>query len=178
MIARPDPDLLARIQWARTCFHLSLAEMAEELRITPEWLSKLANGHHPPSYNIGLRFEAFLRERKVDAKSFGRPTSAPTASAEPNDSVTAAMIKGIIDLRYRRLLSTAGDDHARLCWIAERLAALMTVDHTVASKTKRQASRVATDSAKGKDGVSANGKIVRQRERKAFLRERFRAIAV
>src|SRR5262249_4291252 len=97
-------------------FDLQLADLAGELRITPEWLSKILNGHHPISYNVGLRFEDFLRRRGADPELFAREVA-------PNPAPATAL-RAKIDREYRRLLKEAGDDPAKLDRIAAHVAQL------------------------------------------------------
>jgi len=78
------PLLKDRLQDALKALDIPKQEMASELRITPEWLSKILNGHHQGSEDIGLRLEDLLRRRGIESTSIKRDsgnTRIPTAGS-------------------------------------------------------------------------------------------------
>lgn len=122
MISRPAPDLPEQLARARRKFRLSLAEFAAELHIRPEWLSKIVNGHVQPSYNIGLRFEAFLRRSGIDPAAFSSGEAGGTVKAEPEDQATR--LSSDIFALCRLLVDSAGNDVVRLELIFNELRGL------------------------------------------------------
>jgi transcriptional regulator with XRE-family HTH domain len=122
MIRRPDPDLIIRLATARKIFDLKLAELAEELHVTPEWLSKLMNRHQPPSYNIGLRFEAFLRARGAEPETFGRKNVGLAPKSQEGEPFA---LRTTIAVNHKKLLHAAGADCKRLRWLAQQFRRLV-----------------------------------------------------
>lgn len=167
MISRPENDLVARINKARAAFHLTLAQMADELRITPEWLSKLANGHFPPSYNIGLRFDSFLTKRGVDPATFGRE-SASQADV-PAISNQARLIRSTIEGHVGKLLWEAGEDLDRLKWVTDGLSGLVTAQQRSDPRAEQKKERTKE--------VRPVPVHPRELNRTAILRSRYAAIA-
>lgn len=137
MVLRPDSrELVRRIRNAKNTLRLSQSEMAAELRIRSEWLSKIMNGHQPPSYNIGLRFEDFLRRHRLAVDASGVTEMLPTFPDRPNHRVSSAKLRAEVFLRFSRLIAAAQNKPQRLAWIAEQLRT--TVAIPAAWKKKRQ----------------------------------------
>ena len=139
MILRPDQKaLLARLKETRHAFRLQLAELADELHITPEWLSKIFNGHHPASYNIGLRLDDFLRRQGLNPTkietSKGRVALRKIYARKSSAEVRRTEIRQA----YARLLSRARNDPKRLTWIARKLQAHLAVSESWKSSSKRK----------------------------------------
>jgi hypothetical protein len=96
--------------------------MAKELRITPEWMSKILNGRVTGSPDIGLRLDDFIRRRGVE------PTSIEThevssgvivEEAEPGDASGELLTKA--RRHFEELLLAAKGEHQRLGWIVEQM---------------------------------------------------------
>lgn len=123
MIHRPEPKaLVERIKKAQKAYGLNSAEMAGELKITAEWLSKILNGHARPSYNIALRFEAFARRQsgtqsQVDGGSI-------QARAKKPKSQNAAL-RANIRVQYCRLRGLAGNHPERLALLSQKFDSLL-----------------------------------------------------
>jgi len=62
-------SLKIRILAAAAALALNQQQMAALLKITPEWLSKIARGHVAGSEDIGLRLDAALRSQGIEPTS-------------------------------------------------------------------------------------------------------------
>lgn len=142
MISRPNPTtLVARLKKARNAFGLNLREMAAELRITPEWLSKILNGHERPSYNIGLRLDDFLRRGGVNWSDVERD-KASRSLGKFGQSATAKALRTEIRLNYCRLLGGAGNDTEQLRRIAKQFQTMLSKPgQSTGAKKKRRSGK-------------------------------------
>ncbi len=111
-----------RIERAQKAFSLSAIEMAAGLRITPEWLSKIMNGHVEGSDNIGLRLDEFVRQRGVEPSSLAKVEGTSTHVAEtPAGYGPAATLRAEIQRFIALSIQAAGDDVGKLGWLREQL---------------------------------------------------------
>lgn len=180
-VQRPSADLLARICHARRTFNLSIQQMAVELRIRPEWLSRIVNRHQPVSYNIGLRFDDFLRRQGVDPERFARGTAEISATAARLGP--ALELRKTIEANVRALVDSAGSDLVRLEQIAQWSAAFLKPPTEPNAQPKLSPARSRPTEPKvaiievprHPDNRSAGGG--RERERRDALAERFRVWA-
>lgn len=82
--------LRERLAFAQKEFGLTAAQLAKELRITPEWLSKIANDRAVGSPDIGLRLEAFIRAKGIEPASFFSADSVQSDYRKSGSSVAGA----------------------------------------------------------------------------------------
>jgi transcriptional regulator with XRE-family HTH domain len=61
---------------------MTAAQLAKELRITPEWLSKISNRRAEGSADIALRLDAFLRRTGIEPDSILLSESNSTIAEE------------------------------------------------------------------------------------------------
>lgn len=115
---------LDRIKETQRQLDLTNRDMAKELRVSEFWLSKVLNGHRPPSDDLMLRLEDLQRRRKLvlgaTADGIQDKLDEPGPDGPlPVDPVDE--LKERIYQHYSRLIRAAGDDVQRLGWIAEQL---------------------------------------------------------
>lgn len=121
MSSNTAPTLRERIERVQKLLKLTAGQMAAELRITPEWLSKITNGRVQGSDDIGLRLDEFLRRKGIELSS--------KADAEPGSILRTPHHGGAgkaaqeIRDELETLLRQADSDPDRLGWIREQFRA-------------------------------------------------------
>ena len=91
-MSRPTPSLSDRLVEARETLRISQAELARRLRVTPEWMSRVINGHHPGSVDLELRLaDLLVRERSARATAVAEegPSDAPLTQHGEREHVVA-----------------------------------------------------------------------------------------
>lgn len=91
--------------------------MAAALKITPEWLSKIINGHVTGSDDIGLRLDVLLRERGlVAALTFSEVSSTSRPPGVADESIEQTLRRD-----FEILVAAAAGDRDRLGWVRVQL---------------------------------------------------------
>jgi hypothetical protein len=124
--------------------------MAVELRITPEWFSKIINGKVAPSEDIGLRLDDFIRRRRLEPGSIPQIEASSSLHEGPQAPYgTISQIKQELRDRFETLLIGAHEDRDRLGWIGEQLRAHLTPPkHWLSDdEINRRALELATESS-------------------------------
>lgn len=121
--------LRERLKRAQKHLGLNATQLADELDITPEWLSKIVNGRVAGSGDIGLRLDAFLRNRGLEPRSILElePASIEgdaVAEDRGHYSVPADQLRQSIRAEAEKAILSAGNDIGRLGWLLEELRSL------------------------------------------------------
>lgn len=112
-----------RLKDAQTRLGLTAAQLARDLKITPEWLSKIINKRVAGSEDIGLRLDALYRSRGIEPASTSIVEVNPSyGAAAPSPSGSVAVIRRAAREHFEALLASAGNDVTRMGWIHEQLA--------------------------------------------------------
>ena len=93
MSERPLPE---KIELVLNALELTAQKLADELRITPEWLSKIRRGKTTGSDDIDLRLAELLRRRGIEPTSFFTPASLQAAEAPQKKDETRRYVAPII----------------------------------------------------------------------------------
>ena len=118
-------ELRDRIRAAQAELKLNAQQMAAQLRITPEWLSKIMNGRVQGSDDIGLRLDDLRRRAGIESGSIGHTVLSSSAVCEtPGVYGTADTLRREIMRFQMDALAGAGDDLGRLGWLREELRLL------------------------------------------------------
>lgn len=124
---------LHRIKEAQRLLDLNNRQMSSELRVSEFWLSKVLNGHRPPSADLMLRLDDLVRRKGVvlttnyDAHAVMEVADQSTHYGRDNPPSKADQRQAAGDLSNKirahvdSLLRAAGADVQRLGWIAEQL---------------------------------------------------------
>lgn len=111
-------DLVERLIAVQSLLGLKGYEIAEELRITPEWYSKVKGRREDPSDVLELRLGELLRRRGLDADSFFEDATsgavnedAPKIGERTQRKLPLQEVKHVRDSTNRRLIAP-GDSHA------------------------------------------------------------------
>jgi transcriptional regulator with XRE-family HTH domain len=137
-----------RLANAQKAGGLTSAQLAAALRITPEWLSKILNGHVSGSEDIGLRLDDYLRRRGVAPPSTleheGTSTAAP-AETHDDPPFTSAIAEAL-RADFTAILEAAGNNRDRLGWVRVQLDQMSAVSRSWL--TLEEVNRRATERAK------------------------------
>ena len=114
MVSKARVSLRREMVQTRVESSLSLVAFAGELRIRPEWLSKILNGHVKPSYNVGLRYDEFRRRHGF---ALDRPVQKDVRSR-------ATVLREAILQQCKDLIDDAEMDLEKLNGLLQKLAAL------------------------------------------------------
>jgi hypothetical protein len=125
-----------RLKRAQELLGLPAYRLADELKITPEWLSKIYRNKATVSDDIGLRLDALLRNRGIDPSSIEQSSISP-AEESPGDYAilrdkeahnlpgSKIRISPMVDPRFatKRLPSTRQDCENYFAELMKRAAA-------------------------------------------------------
>ena len=164
MISRSNAKLSDQIILARKHFRLSLTAMAAELRIRPEWLSRIINGHERPSYNIGLRFQDFLRRHGQNPSRFHLDSKGAFSFSEGGE---AAPLRSAILNHCHELVNACGEDTARLGLLLTKIGAIR-MNRPKRTVTPKMINKKKQDPSLPKARATP--------ERTALIKERLRAL--
>lgn len=122
------PTLRDRLLAAREALGFTAAQLAKELRITPEWVSKIMRGHVVGSDDIHLRLDVLLRSKGIEPSSISAPSTSTPLGAAINPLAggghAADVLRGEIRKEIEVTISAAGSDVSRLGWLLEELRSL------------------------------------------------------
>lgn len=120
-------------------------QMADELRMSPEWFSRIVNGKVEPQPDVALRLDELLRRRGFDPKTLvaGTTSAATDGPARPTSNAAAAIER---DLRreLEQAIKAADGRAERLGWLLEQArACLVPPAHWQAGEVNQRARQIA-----------------------------------